>query len=224
MTKSVARLRVKETSSVKSVLMQATMPLCLLLFSIVFLSLSAPLSSAAVSGVIKQLTSFEAGEIPPYYSLTADGRFLFFVSSGNLTGRNPNLYGQIFRVNIATGVTIQISSFADNAGAYELKVSGNGSRLVFRRATENWSTYVMNSNGTGLRRVSHIARWFTEYPRISYDGCKITYFAHEWYGSNSADLYTVKDDGTQRQKILSSWGGSIYELSGNGSKIFSRNW
>jgi len=188
--------------------------------TIVFLLMGILLSASNGFALIKQLTFFgtpaEETWQPP--SLTADGKFLYFISARDLTGNNPNLYQQIFRVDISTGTITQVSFFSDGAYTGQLQVSGNGSRLVFIRQPNNWSTYVMNSDGTGLLQVSHTARWCTRTPSITFDGSRVAYIANESDISPATDIYVVNADATGRQRVYS--GGEVgYLLSGDGSKI-----
>jgi Tol biopolymer transport system component len=188
---------------------------------IMIICLVAASSSFAL---VKQLSHFNTPFGFNYSpSLTSDGKTLYFCSSFNLTGNNPQQLSQIFRIDVAIGTTSQISSFSEEYNLRELKVSGNGSVIIFTAANNQYlnipSLYIINSDGTGLVRLTTETEYVNSIS-TSFNG-DIVIFASSPL-SAQINVYSINRNGSGRQMILKgeSYQGTIYaQVSGNGQKV-----
>lgn len=79
--------------------------------------------------------------------------------------------------------------------------SPDGRRIVFARAVDNDSDlFVMNADGTGVKRLAGSARGAQErYPRFSPDG-RLVVFASD-RGNRESDIYVMRSDGTTVRRL-----------------------
>lgn len=130
-------------------------------------------------------------------------RLAFTVYTNSIT------YGtEIYVANVdGTGAPVNVTNNAgeDFAPAW----SPDGKRLAFtsRRDNGTYSVYVMNADGTGVRRV---VEGYSREPSWSPDGTKLAYMAEgEQVGG---DIYVVNVDGTGK-KLLSGERAFTYDVT-----------
>lgn len=191
--------------------------------------LSFPAFQPTAFAAIKQLTHFSSECVyqnQTHKTLTADGSNLYFISPCDLIGENPNHIWQVYRVTIFNQVVSQTSHFLEELAPSDIKVSGDGSIIVFDRnlieapgppyrrilgtITSNGAESVISSSTTsgGIGSIS-----------VSHDGRLIGY-VESGTGHNN-HVYVVHKDGTGLLKVLEapSYPGTAAKISGDGSRI-----
>ncbi len=143
---------------------------------------------------ILQLTDHPAGPGPDAPSLSGDGAFLAFSSAADPLGTNPDGNAEIFRLERASGVLIQLTNSL-GLGRQRPSVNGDGSRIVFAS--------VGNQDGTNPNGNLEIQRWDaaigqitavtqnptglrSDYASIDAEGVRVAFVsAHDFTGVNA---------------------------------------
>jgi Tol biopolymer transport system component len=190
--------------------------------------------------------------------ISGDGSLVVFVSTGNLTGQNGDNSAEIFAVKSdGTGLR-QITNFVNvpalNAGdisttwtASAPTIDYQGTRVAFFLEKEqrlrttassvpagyDLSLYVVNTDGSGLRKLSLVSDGstssgspiFGQKPAISGDGTRVAFTAPANLGGGNPEgnieLFTIKTDGTGLVQLTSqpsNWVG-FPSLTYDGSRI-----
>ncbi len=115
---------------------------------------------------------------------------------------------QIYTIRTDGSDLMQLTSIdpSDNDGECDDNPiwSPSGHLIAFTslgRGGVTWGIYIMNSDGSGLTKLSDTDEWKL-YPSWSPDGTHITFFS---YSEPTARLNTIKADGSEQQKVLYEW-------------------
>lgn len=109
-----------------------------------------------------------AGPTPPQSceapKISADGAFLAFACTGNLTGGNPDLSQEVYRQDVANDVTTQMTATA-GIQSDVVAISGDGNRIAFA-STGNFTggnadgsseLFVHQASDASLRQITSCA-------------------------------------------------------------------
>lgn len=130
------------------------------------------------TGAFRKVTANPSGKPILEARLSGDGRFAAVVSRMNPTGQNPDGSEEVFRIDVETGVAIQISSNPGLA-ASNPDINGDGSRIVWVDRTDydgsnpNGGLEVwMWREGQGVVHVTsqNLSTLETNLPRIDHAG------------------------------------------------------
>jgi Tol biopolymer transport system component len=125
-----------------------------------------------------------------------DGTKVLWVRAPGLALANPDGSGmQLVRVP------------GDNSSP---SFSPDGKRVVLRRDVGGGvGIYVVNVNGTGLRRVAFSKQGMADKIDWSPDGSHIVFSMPEFGGLQSSNVYTIRPDGTELLQLTHDTGGKI---------------
>jgi len=127
-----------------------------------------------------------------YPSLSPDGRSVIYAAF-----REANIY-EIYEMNIASGVIVQLTNRVGNLNAPE--ISPDGKTIVFKRARPNSDEnqiFLMERNGADPNNIPKVTGWD---PTWSPDG-KYILFASSMDGP--VQLYTMRTNGRELHQISS---------------------
>ncbi len=95
----------------------------------------------------------------------------------------------------------------------------NSGRLVFSASDGNdREIYAINTDGTGLSQLTN-NNIYDDYPRVSYDGSRISYVSSSSSGNRINDLFVMNADGSGKTQIRSDVSRLGHGWSPDGSKM-----
>jgi len=113
-------------------------------------------------------------------------------------GRGPQLY----RTDLATGATVQITKDSTATTASRPAVTLDGSVLAFeRRVWDSIDLYTARPDGTGLSRVTTSEAWDWT-PAWSPDGSRLAFASPRGPNAN-VDIFSIAADGTDLRRLTS---------------------
>ena len=125
-----------------------------------------------------------------------DGRQILWIRSPGLAVANPD--GSEMRLVKVPG---------DNSS---VSFSPDGKRVVLRRDVAGGvGIYVVNVNGTGLRRVAFSKKGIADKIDWSPDGSRIVFSMPEFGPPQSSNVYTIRPDGTGLRQLTHDTGGKL---------------
>jgi Tol biopolymer transport system component len=178
---------------------------------------------------LRQLTSDPTYDSLPN-SMNAAGSVIALDSQADLTGGNPEHWYQIFVVNSdGTGLR-QLTS--GHSHSWLASMSADGSVIAFESEADltggnpdySFEVFVINSDGTGLRQLTHCsdAAYRSEEPSISGDGSLVGFDSTaDLTGGNadhSAEIFVIHSDGTGLRQLADcgdSWEGPSIDADGS---------
>lgn len=170
-------------------------------------------------------------------SVSDDGGWLAFASTGNPTGANNDASSELFVMRSDGSNLVQLTSDPSPlAGSvYFPMISGDGTRVAFTSNSDYlgtnpqqaFQTYVINRDGTGLLQLSssNTERPLIDVgPKISDDGQRVVFISRSnLTGGNpdlSSEVYAINADGTGMRQLTSSLGRSEQpSFAGDGNTI-----
>ncbi len=188
------------------------------------------------TGAGAQITSFADAVIASRFgiSVSDNGQQLLFVSYGDLTGQNADQSAELFLMQADGSGLLQLTD--QSAGSYGTiyfpALAGSGNRAVFSsnadylgtNPTGVFQTWVVDSDGTGLRQLTTAQVHGGFWPSISDDGQRIVFATSEdlvGTGNQHDQVFGILTDGTGLSQITAlSFGRTEYPMiSGDGSTI-----
>jgi Tol biopolymer transport system component len=164
---------------------------------------------------LKKLTSEEKNEFGSSWS--KDGkRFLF---SAGIRGAMEN--SELYFAKRDGSEVIPVSKTAGGHSAPSL--SPDGKKILFISARESYDRkkpqiYLMNVDGTGIKRLTTDSAVAYFDPRWSPDSKRIVYYAEK--GDNKDQIWTMKTDGTDQTLLTNNVGHNFFpSWTPNGKKI-----
>jgi len=180
-----------------------------------------------VSGTGAQITNFAAGVLG--ISVSDDGQWLVFRSSGDLTGANHDQSVEVFVMHPdGTGLTQLTSDTSlSGDGAGSAIISGSGNRIVFNSDADPlgtnpgraYRTFVVDRDGTNLVQLAEAS----VAAAISDDGTRLAYRSYEPYGT---EIRTSPADGSTAPVTIataSQYGVGLAFSGDGGTIVFQYN-
>ncbi len=146
-----------------------------------------------------------------YPSWSPDGNWVTIVDTWYIT--NLILGAHIFKVNIHSGASVQLTDFPRRAPLQGIPSwSPDGKKIVFGALEEpklendaktNHEIYVMDADGSNMVNISNHPKWDV-YPAWSPDGRKIVFESARDYPKATAwDIYMMNPDGSNVERLTS---------------------
>ena len=185
--------------------------------------------------VIKQLTNTQPdattlrlsdGNLQP--SVTSDGRTIVFSSNRDLCGANPDLTFEIFLYDTLGQRFVQLTDGANEYSAVSPKISGDGSRVYYKRttaATPGAGDLVLIDTKTGASQVVAAAvpdLSITDGRAISNDGMRAVYSAEVAPNQSQVFVSEARDNSIRQVTQLGSRSVDVKlqaTISGDGKRI-----
>ena len=143
-----------------------------------------------------------------YPSWSPDGNWVAVVDTWYIT--NLIVGAHIFKVNIHSGESVQLTDFPRRAPLYGLSWSQNGEKIAFgaleephliNEAKTNNEVFVMNADGSNMVNISNHPKG-DSYPAWSPDGRKIVFISYREFPSPMAwELYMMNPDGSNVERL-----------------------
>lgn len=123
---------------------------------------------------------FLVGTVPPHScaapKISADGAFLAFACSGNITGGNPDLSQEIYRHDLVNNVTIQVTATVGDQNEV-VAISGDGNRIAFEstgdyagsNADGSFELFVHQASDNSFRQITSCAGFVPSSIPASFD-------------------------------------------------------
>jgi len=170
---------------------------------------------------------------PP--SSSADGRKTAFVSNFNLVGLNPNLYGQVYLHDMASG-TVQITQSSGRWNGW-VTISGNGDRVVFGSEDDltggnpdgNTEVFLYEVGSGQLSQITSTTNWFHSYLGLDDSGDALVMLStSDPIGGNadhSIEVFVLDLATMIFTQITDTTNGQMWDpkISGDGSAIAFRS-
>lgn len=186
------------------------------------------------SGALVQITDGSATAVPALFDfdITDSGDSVVWATSDDITGGNPNNQTNIFRGLTNGGGITQVTSI-DAGSAFNPKISGNGSVVVFRSDNDltgdnpatDTQIFSIGSDGTGLTQVTMTApRMVPNSLAFSDDGSTIAFESTgDPFGTNadgSWEIFVVDVDGNNLTQVTATDGDSFSsKISDDGALV-----
>lgn len=191
--------------------------------------------------VVRQVTDSHTTWFLPSPRVTADGSEVFVVSTGDLAGENDDGRFQVFRIDLDTGTTTQITSLPFGllfGWLTPMAITGDGSRVAFtsaedltgQNADRSEEIFLMDVDGTNLTQVTDMPDGSPYFQQIELtpDGSRLA-FAHQsgvWVIDADGSGLTQVSSGPAGQPSISADGqrvvfvsGGIYAVEADGSNL-----
>ncbi|MGB8507375.1 MAG: lamin tail domain-containing protein [Pyrinomonadaceae bacterium] len=162
-------------------------------------------------------------------SISDDGLLVAFSSNRNLTEANATGNSEIFIYDARTQRLTQLTTTADGGSATDAKISGDGSRIAFLRATSSASSTARDlvildiTDGATRTLASAVNNITFAYGRaISDDGTRIVYSATTATNSSQVFLYDGRGEIVRQLTTLGSRVSDVPlhpTISGDGSRV-----
>lgn len=141
----------------------------------------------------RQITSSTVGESDSA-NISGDGNTIVFESNANYTGGNSDGSVEVFKADWTTGAITRLTSLTSTTReSHQPWPTNDGSQIYFARNFPNvaaYEIYRINSNGTGLLRMTEI-NLNCEHPVVSGDGSRFaTWLDGALYTGTSAGVGT----------------------------------
>ncbi len=167
------------------------------------------LETGGVQNLLEWLPEAVGDYIYPTWS--PDGNWVTIVDTWRIT--NLILAAHIFKVNVHSGASVQLTDFPRRAPRYgKPSWSPDGKKIAFGALEEphlvndaktNQEVYVMNADGSNMVNISNHPKW-DAYPAWSPDGRKIVFESARDYPKGTAwDLYMMNPDGSNVERLTS---------------------
>lgn len=171
------------------------------------------------TGVTTLVTTAEVG----YYTVSGNGRYVFFDTNEALLGADGNLRNDVYRRDLQTGALTLVSSGDPAYASTEPAPTGDGSLVAFQEAVLNGPNSLSSSKANVRLSNGQLITFGPDTPGSSPKGDLIE-------PSISSDGTVVAmgggrprpGDGTQRSEISLSVSGSDPVVIGTGTTNFSR--
>ncbi len=157
---------------------------------------------------LTQLTN-APGKQSGWPRISPDGSVITFYSNADLVGNNADGGDEVFIVHPdGTGLVQLTDSASATYGSYSGSVSGDGTVVAFSSLADltgenpahDFQIFVINSDGTGLKQITHAADAYLWAPMISADGSRVACWGCDGPDSSNPDdspeIYVVNTDGT----------------------------
>ena len=167
---------------------------------------------------VKRLTSdttVNAGSVT-LVAISGSGDKIFFVSSSDLLGTNPDRHQQIYSVNRDGTGLAELTALPGEAYIDSLSVSDDGLRIAFSSNANPLSTnpegndeiFAVNGDGTGLRQLTSASTGASAAAVISGDGSTVAFESNApLTGANpTVEIFAINWDGTGLRRLTTSTG------------------
>ncbi|HJP92449.1 MAG TPA: lamin tail domain-containing protein [Pyrinomonadaceae bacterium] len=161
-------------------------------------------------------------------SITPDGRAVAFSSNRDLTGQNSDLSYEIFLLDLVDQSFIQLTNLTNEHSATSPKISGDGSRVYFKRttaATSELADLVLVETQTLTNRVvaADVAELTVcEGRAVSNDGMRLVYSALTAANQTQVFMFDARENASRQVTQLGSRVTDVKlqpTISGDGKRI-----
>lgn len=165
----------------------------------------------------------EDGSFQP--SITADGRTIAFSSNRNLTGLNAASRYEIFLYDTLAGKFTQLTTSDLDHSATDPKISGDGSRVYFKRTSATSADLVLVDTQTATTRVVAAGvpeLSLTDGRAVSNDGMRLVYSASTGPNQTQVFMFEGRDNSIRQLTQLGSRSVDVKlqpTISGDGRRV-----